>query len=105
MFYKLDELSKPTDYIPSSDFVGIIPANLATNFDIINYYIPKIPTLFMDYHFSKLESYNDFLYGFINIPEILISQNSLISFILTDKYLLFIDKNNFWMYNWYSFYI
>ena len=95
MFYKIDELSKPTDCIPSSDFVGIIPANLATNFDIINYYIPKIPTLFMDYHFSKLESYNDFLYGFINIPEILISQNSLISFILTDKYLLFIDKDNF----------
>lgn len=99
MFYAIDHLDDALETKPDKDFVAIIPAREANNYDIINYYVPKIPMLFTDFHFSKIESFQDFLYGFINIPEILVSERSIISFILTKNYIVFIDRDNFIEYH------
>ena len=95
MFYAIDDLENALDTKPDKDFIAIIPADKANNYDIINYYIPKIPMLFMDFHFSKIESFQDFYFGFINIPEILVSERSIICFIFTREYLIFIDRDDF----------
>ncbi len=100
MFYVIDDLENSLNTKPDKDFVAIIPFDKASNYDIINYYIPKIPMLFMDFHFSKIESFQDFYFCTINIPEILVSERSIICFILTKNYVIFIDrdeymKNNF----------
>lgn len=99
MFYAIDDLENALNAKPDKNFVAIIPADKANNYDIINYYLPKIPMLFMDFHFSKIESFQGFLYGFINIPEILISQRSIICFIFTRGHLIFIDRDEFIKHN------
>lgn len=95
MFYEIDDLENSLETKPDKDFVAIIPADKANNYDIINEYIPQIPTLFMDFHFSKLESFSGFLYGFINLPEILVSERSIICFIFTKNYVIFIDRDEY----------
>lgn len=95
MFFAIDDLENALDTKPDEDFVAIIPANKANHYDIINYYIPKIPLLFMDFHFSKIESFQGFIYGFINIPEILVAERSIICFIYTEEYVIFIDRDEF----------
>lgn len=99
MFYAIDDLENTLDTKPDKDFVAIIPADKANNYDIINYYIPKIPMLFMDFHFSKIESFQDFYFCFINIPEILVSERSIIRFIFTRNYVIFIDCGEFIEHN------
>lgn len=99
MFYAIDDLKNALDTKPDKDFIAIIPADKAGNYDIINYYIPMIPMLFTDFHFSKLENFQGFLYGFINIPEILISERSIICFIFTRNYVIFIDRDEFIQHN------
>ena len=49
----------------------------------------------MDFHFSKLENSKDFIYGYINIPDILVTTRSIISFILTRDYVVFIDRDEY----------
>ena len=49
----------------------------------------------MDFHFSKLENSKDFIYGYINIPDILVATRSIISFILTRDYVVFIDRDEY----------
>lgn len=95
MFYEIDDLDVVLQTKPDNNFIAIIPADKANNYDIINYYIPKIPMLFMEFHFSKIEIYQEFIYGFINIPEILVSERSIICFIYTEDYLIFIDRDEF----------
>lgn len=95
MFYAIDDLENTLDEKPDKNFIAIIPADKANNYDIVNYYIPKIPMLFMDFHFSKIESFQNFYFGFINIPEILVSERSIICFIFTREYLIFIDRDDF----------
>ena len=63
MFYSINNLKNPSDSKPDSNFVAIIPLAKAGNYDIINSYIPKIPTLFTDFHFSKIEIFEDFIFG------------------------------------------
>ena len=99
MFYSIKNPAVPLESKPSSDFVAIIPLDKAGNYDIINSYIPKIPTLFSDFHFSKIEIFEDFIFGYINIPEILISERSIICFIYCKDYLIFIDRDNFISHN------
>lgn len=99
MFYSINNLKNPSDSKPDSNFVAIIPLAKAGNYDIINSYIPKIPTLFTDFHFSKIEIFENFIFGYINIPEILISETSIISFIYSESYLIFIDRNDFVSHN------
>lgn len=99
MFYAINDLEKSYETKPDENFVAIIPADKANNYDIINYYIPQIPTLFIDFHFSKLENFQGFVYGFINIPEILVAERSIISFILTQNYVIFIDRDDFVKHN------
>lgn len=95
MFYAIDDLENALESKPEKDFVAIIPADKANHYDIVNYYIPKIPLLFMDLHFSKIESFQGFIYGFINIPEILVTERSIICFIYTKNYVIFIDRDEF----------
>lgn len=99
MFYAIDDLENTLDTKPDKDFIAIIPADKANNYDIINYYIPKIPMLFMDFHFSKIESFQGFYFGFINIPEILVPERSIICFIFTGSYVIFIDRDDFIKHN------
>ena len=61
--------------------MAVIPLDLATHYDIINNYVPRIPMIFSDFHFSKIEIFSDFLYGYINIPDILMAPPCLIRFI------------------------
>ncbi|WP_299117772.1 hypothetical protein [uncultured Eubacterium sp.] len=63
MFYSINNLKNPSDSKPDSNFVAIMPLAKAGNYDIINSYIPKIPTLFTDFHFSKIEIFEDFIFG------------------------------------------
>ncbi len=95
MFYKFNDFKNKLDIQPEHDFVGIIPLSSANNYHIINKYVPKIPNLFMDFHFSKLENSKDFIYGYINIPDILVATRSIISFILTRDYVVFIDRDEY----------
>ena len=44
MFYSINNLKNPSDSKPDSNFVAIMPLAKAGNYDIINSYIPKIPT-------------------------------------------------------------
>lgn len=99
MFYAIDNLMNGLKTKPDKDFVAIIPADKATNYDIINEYIPRIPMLFTDFHFSKIESFQGFLFGFINIPEILVSERSIICFIFTKNYVIFIDRDEYVRHN------
>lgn len=95
MFYDLKNNLNISDVVPSDSFIAVIPLDKATHYDIINNYIPMIPMIFTDFHFSKIEIYSDFIYGYINVPEILVSEQTLIRFIYTNKYIIFIDKNEF----------
>jgi magnesium transporter len=51
--------------------------------------------LFTDCHFSKIEFFSDFTFGFISIPEILVSKRSVLCFIYTKDYIIFIDRDDF----------
>ena len=82
MFYKFNDFKNKLDIQPEHNFVGIIPLSSANNYHIINKYVPKIPNLFMDFHFSKLENSKDFIYGYINIPDILVTTPSILFFFL-----------------------
>ena len=95
MFYKFNDFKNKLDIQPEHNFVGIIPLSYVNNYHIINKYVPKIPNLFMDFHFSKLENSKDFIYGYINIPDILVTTRSIISFILTRDYIVFIDRDEY----------
>ena len=53
MFFAIDDLENALDTKPDEDFVAIIPANKANHYDIINYYIPKIPLLLWTFIFLK----------------------------------------------------
>lgn len=99
MFYAIDNLMNGLKTKPAKDFIAIIPADKANNYDIINEYIPRIPMLFTDFHFSKVESFQGFLFGFINIPEILVSERSIICFIFTKNYVIFIDRDEYVKHN------
>ena len=94
MFYDITNNLLKSDCL-NDNFIAIIPSDKASGFNIINDYIPRIPMLFTDFHFSKLEAFSDFIYGYIALPEILTASESLIRFIYTKSYIIFIDKNEF----------
>lgn len=94
MFYDLKNNLQKSDAM-DDNFIAIIPFDKAAHYNIINQYIPQIPMLFTDFHFSKIETFCNFLYGYINIPEILLTPHSIIRFIYTKNYIIFIDKNEF----------
>lgn len=95
MFYSIKDNLDIYEYEPDSDFIAIIPLEDAHNYQRIKDYSIKIPMLFMDVHFSKIEIFPDFIYGCINIPELLIHEHTGVSFIYGTNHLIFIDKNGF----------
>lgn len=95
MFFDIDNHLKKCDTVPSNNFIGIIPADKAYDYNIINQYLPKIPILFTDFHFSKVELHKDFIYGYIRIPEILQTSEKILSFIYTTNFIIFIDREDF----------
>lgn len=94
MFYDINNHLKKFSAL-NDNFIAIIPLDKAPHYNIVNRYIPQIPMLFKDFHFSKIETFSDFLYGYINIPEILLEPQSIVRFIYTKSYIIFIDKNEF----------
>ena len=94
MFYDINNNLENSEIL-TDNFMAVIPLDLATHYDIINNYVPRIPMIFSDFHFSKIEIFSDFLYGYINIPDILMAPPCLIRFIYTPSYIIFIDKNNY----------
>lgn len=94
MFYLIDE-KRFCHNKPDKKYIAIIPMEEAINCDFIREYVTKVPSLFMELHFSKLDIFSDFIYGFINIPEILVSNHARLTFICDSQSLIFIDRNNF----------
>ena len=88
MFYDLKNSLQKSDAM-DDNFIAIIPFDKAAHYNIINQYIPQIPMLFTDFHFSKIETFCNFLYGYINIPEILLTPHSIIRFIYTKNYIIY----------------
>lgn len=95
MFYSVKDNLDIYQNEPETDFIAIIPAEDASDYNFLNQYKDKIPMLLMDVHFSKIEIFSDFVYGFINIPEILVREHTGITFIYHSHHLIFIDKNDF----------
>ena len=95
MFY--DFQNNMTEYStpPKKDYFAIIPIDKANDFQITKYYSDELHTLLMHARFSKIEIFSDYIYGTLNIPEILLGDNTGFSFIYTSHYLIFIDKNNY----------
>ena len=95
MFYDIINNLTLCESEPDSGFVTIIPMEDAGKYDIINRFSDKIPLLFMEIHFSKMEIFPDFVYASIDIPEILVKQHMSLSFIYDSHNIIFIDKNGF----------
>lgn len=94
MFYLIDE-KRFCHKKPEEKHIAIISVEEAINCDFVQKYMTKVPGLFLELHFSKLDIFSDFFYGFINIPEILIGSNAMLTFICDSWNLIFIDRNNF----------
>lgn len=95
MFYCIKNNLKACDSLPDDDYIAIIPAEKSAELNAVKKFISKIPTLLMNFHFSKLEIFSDFIYVSINIPEILIKEDACLSFIFDSHNIIFIDKNGF----------
>ena len=95
MFFDINNKLSVCDTAPDKNYIAIIPSEKAYDYDIINQYLKHIPILFTDFHFSKIEIYQGFLYGYIRIPEILQTAEKIVSFIYTPDYIIFIDRDNF----------
>lgn len=78
-----------------NNYIAIIPVEKAAESDSLKRYISKIPELLTTPHFSKVEFFPDFIYGSINIPEILEKGNAGLSFIYNSEGIVFIDKDGF----------
>ena len=63
MFYDINNNLENSEIL-TDNFMAVIPLDLATHYDIINNYVPRIPMIFSDFHFSKIEI---FLRFFIRI--------------------------------------
>lgn len=79
----------------SNTYVAIIPADNALKCDIATYYLEIIPSLLCEPHFSKIEFISDYIYGTIDIPEILDMRGSHLSFVCNLSSIIFIDYNGF----------
>lgn len=95
MFYDIRNNLNICEQIPDFDFMAIIPLEDAGNYDIINKFTAQVPLLLMNIHFSRIDIFSDFIYCSINIPEILVKDHTVISFICNAHSLIFIDKNDF----------
>lgn len=95
MFYDFKNNLAECNSQPQNEYFAIIPIEQAKNVPIAKYYSEKINTLLMKTRFSKIEFFPDYIYGTLNIPEILLEDNTGFTFICTSSYLIFIDKNNF----------
>ena len=95
MFYDIKNNLNICEQIPDFDFMAIIPLENAGDYNIINKFTEKVPLLLMDVHFSRIDIFSDFVYCSINIPEILVKDHTVISFICNAHSLIFIDKNGF----------
>lgn len=95
MFYDLKNNLMECTSKPENEYFAIIPIDMAKDIQITRYYSEEIHTLLMRARFSKIEIFSDYIYGTLNIPEILLGDNTGFTFIYTSRYLIFIDKNNF----------
>ncbi len=95
MFYDLADNLKECSAQPEGDYFAIIPIEDSQKFHVLDRYSRQIPTLFMNARFSKIEIFSDYIYGSLNIPDILLGDNTGFSFIYTSRHLIFIDKDNF----------
>lgn len=73
----------------------IISVEDACNCDLIKEYIKTIPNLLSVPHFSKIEFFSDFVYGTINMPEILNTHGNQLGFICRQDSIIFIDYHGF----------
>lgn len=95
MFYDFENSLAECTSQPKNEYFAIIPIDKAKDIHITRYYSDEIHTLLMNARFSKIEIFSDYIYGTLNIPEILLGDNTGFTFIYTPRYLIFIDKNNF----------
>ena len=95
MFYDFENNMAECNSQPGSKYFAIIPVEKAKDIQITRYYSEEIHTFLMNARFSKIEIFSDYIYGTLNIPEILLGDNTGFTFIYTSYYLIFIDKNNF----------
>lgn len=95
MFYCIQDNLTKCNTLPDKDYIAIIPAEKAPESNIVQKYLSEIPVLLVNFHFSKVQFFPDFIYGSINIPEILISEDIGLSFICDSNGIIFIDRNNF----------
>lgn len=95
MYYDINNHLKECSSQPESEYFAIIPIEHSDKYHILNYYSNQIPTLFMNARFSKIEVFSDYIYGTLNIPDTLLGDNTGFSFIYTEHYLIFIDKNDY----------
>jgi magnesium transporter len=94
MFYQISNL-KPCDTLPEKDYVAIIPAENACSSPILKKFLSKIPTLLMNFHFSKVEFFADFVFVSIHIPEIFNGKTAQLSILFDMHNIIFIDQNGF----------
>lgn len=95
MFYCINDNLETDAICPGKDYVEIIPIEKAMHSEPIKKYMSEIPVLFMDMHFSKIDIFPGFTYGFIHIPEILVKGDARLTFICTSGSIVFIDRNDF----------
>ena len=61
MFYDINNNLENSEIL-TDNFMAVIPLDLATHYVINNNYVPRIPMIFSDFHFSNIEIFSDFLY-------------------------------------------
>lgn len=95
MFYDFHNNMAECMSQPENEYFAIIPIENANDYQITQYYSDEIHTLLMRARFSKIEIFSNYIYGTLNIPEILMGDNTGFTFIYTPHYLIFIDKNEY----------
>lgn len=95
MFYDFHNNLAECSSQPEHEYFAIIPIDKARDYEITKYYLDEIHTLLMKARFSKIEIFSDYIYGTLNIPDILLGDNTGFTFIYTPYYLIFIDKNDY----------
>ena len=50
MFHDINNNLENSEIL-TDNFMAVIPLDLATHYDIINNYVPRIPMIFSDFHF------------------------------------------------------
>lgn len=99
MYYDLNANWKlcPSDEPPSSHYAAVLTKEEALEDKNISELLKNMTKLYKEVPFTKVEIYENFIYGTISIPPILNHEKAQFSFILTEVNLYLISSSDFFM--------